>query len=614
MKLPCSNQILKNYKLCARLSIVSAFILFFFSLSSRAENDAAIASIQDDVSSILQSLNWALKNPTSGSSGRIPEQLDDLLEYDQVTYKFLTGRTSTSQNINYNDKNALPYLLGSLVYGLTGWAPNSSQPLNFSLHGDLTTGNETLLQLLSLLQNISNVVAQSANTVVVSNYVSVTNTGFGGVVSPDILAGNPWWSTNSAFVLAQSNLGLEYPHDRMDNAGLLSFPEFLSVWSSRLSAPQSRPVLNGSQWSWWGSEAYPANGSISEKVNRSYTWFDFAADVFKSNLLADATYSQRLLSELRVLSNALASVSSSVFVTNNTYVSVTNSFNAASLISFLDQQFGNQFSNDVDNAVFLGSKLDALSNVLASSSINITNVLNAPDILAGNPWWYTNSSFAAIWPIYLSGGASPSLYHDVRNPLTFPEAISFFLSSRTFDGYLEPRFSLWTRWGENGQNYREGKVFTFEDFLADYLKSNLVLTSVSSYSNLLSDASSTGATMSDDDETVETNELDVLSIHKADTSAIGDLTSVVDSMGIEDAFSGVHVSSANPVLRIFDGGQYGSVRVAPVDADFSLPPSVANLMKSISKWLWRLLCVVSIFCIVRQEFDFWSTLGGSASA
>lgn len=536
-------------------------MLFFFSVSSLAESDASDYSAE--LQQILQVLNWSLKDSVSGNNGRIPDQLDDIFEYDQAAYKFLTGRTTLSNSLNYNDKNSLPYLLGSVVYGLTGWAPNSSQPLDHSLHGDLTTGNQTLAQLLALLHNISNVVAQSASTVVVSNFVSVTNSG--GVASPAILAANPWWSTNSAFVLSSSNLGLEYPHDRTDNPGLFSFPEFLSAWSSRLQSPYSRPTVAQLRDfdSWWGMDAYLKQSSISEKITRNYTWFDWMADTMRTNNLLQAS-----------LLRAMLGTSNEVWNSANYVV--------------------NQLESSLGDSNFY------LSNLVSV----VTGI--SPDILAGNPWWYTNSTFAAIWSTLLVGGASPEHHSDVRYPLTFPEVLSVFLSSRTFDGLNEPRFSLWTRWGENGQNWLDGRVWTFEDFLADYLKSNMVLTSSSSYSNLVAEVSQYDTS---DDSNPTNVPLPEYSLPDSETIPAASDTLTSAEAGITEKIGSLqpNYTGGDDEIVVIPAFSVGGINVPEYRA--RLGTSITPVCRSVASFIWYVGLFAFLFAFAKSEFVYYATLG-----
>lgn len=557
MKLPCFNLILKNYKRCARLFTVWVFTLsFFLPTSAAVADDATQSMIANDIQRILELLNS--QDTYLDQSLNHNGDLASLSTWQQEIAYLISGQNQPqfSQFHNwYSSDHTLYSQLKALKSAIQSLASASPPSVNVAVTN--VVGDTHVV--------VTNVLGDT--TIIVTNVVAS-----GSSPSPDILAGNPFWLTNTAFAVNWDDWHRLRPQPRLQYPSL-SFVELMSVMMAQRTVGKHSPIKSFTDYySSFGAD--PLNSAINWK-GTGLTWYDWIADAWKSNFVADASYNRLLL-------NALANLSNEVNTTGEYLV--------------------NRLTSSSDD-----------TNFYLSNLVNVATAIS-PDILAGNPWWATNSSFAGVYEAFHQVAPGVQPYQFLQNG-TFPQVFSAYLSMRQKQARPSSPFqnlNLYDLWGVDGDNFTRHEVWTFEDWLAEYLKSNMVLTSVSSFSNLVSDASSSGATM--EDENVETNALDELTIEQADTDAIGDLTSVVDSMGVEDAFSGVHVSSANPVLRIFDGGQYGSVRVAPVDADFSLPQSVANLMKSISKWLWRLLCVVSIFCIVRQEFDFWSTLGGSAGA
>lgn len=274
------------------------------------------------------------------------------------------------------------------------------------------------------------------------------------------------------------------------------------------------------------------------------------------------------------------------------------------------------------------SLLRSLTNSAASgsSSTSIVQVTTpiSPDVLAGNPWWASNSWFTTTWDTWRLNNPYPRNFTQDR--YSFPELMSILAGQITvgweYNGSEPYTFSDWWDAFGTDPDYMAinwaGQGMTWYDWQADAMKSNLVL--VTSYgmttgtNHLVSVSQSTGAeTIIDDGDTTNTNVLDELTLSRADTDAISGLTDFIDADEVGDMFGGLDVTP-DPQLRIFPGGTYGDVTVAAVYADFSLPENVATMISTAARWLWRILVMVSLFCIVRQEFDYWSTLGGSASA
>ena len=162
---------------------------------------------------------------------------------------------------------------------------------------------------------------------------------------------------------------------------------------------------------------------------KPYTWFDWVSDAMRSNWVSQAT-------EQRTL-DAILHASLNVGSTNVVNVFVTN--------------------------------------IVAG----VTNILNAQDILAGNPWWATNSGFQTEWDGY-------NTYHpypDSGYLYSFPEFASVQSATRIRVLQLLP--DLYNAFGLSrpflsgyGVNPDQG-LYTFEDWIADFLKSNLVLTTSS---------------------------------------------------------------------------------------------------------------------------------------
>lgn len=95
---------------------------------------------------------------------------------------------------------------------------------------------------------------------------------------------------------------------------------------------------------------------------------------------------------------------------------------------------------------------------------------------------------------------------------------------------------------------------------------------------------------------------------------LGDNTSVLDVLDTS-AVDGVlpSLTGGDPTLVVL--GTKGSNGSVPyVEADLSLPPNVQRTMHGVAVWLWRLLFALGVWHIVRDEYAYWTTLGGSAVA
>lgn len=95
---------------------------------------------------------------------------------------------------------------------------------------------------------------------------------------------------------------------------------------------------------------------------------------------------------------------------------------------------------------------------------------------------------------------------------------------------------------------------------------------------------------------------------------LGDNTAVLDVLDTS-AVEGVlpSLTGGDPTLVIL--GAQGSKGAVPyVEADLSLPPAVQRTMHGVAVWLWRLLFALGVWRIVREEYAYWTTLGGAAVA
>lgn len=123
------------------------------------------------------------------------------------------------------------------------------------------------------------------------NHLNGLNGVSNGVVAyPDVLAGNPWWATNSTFVLTRSSYNFVQPDDGQSASDKFSFPQFMSIWSGRLSYSENLPNASQiSQWynRWGTNEVGRLSGQDLRR--RSYTWFDWMSDATRSNMVVFST-------------------------------------------------------------------------------------------------------------------------------------------------------------------------------------------------------------------------------------------------------------------------------------------------------------------------------------
>lgn len=107
----------------------------------------------------------------------------------------------------------------------------------------------------------------------------------------DILAGNAWWSTNSAFALVNAAYSSVYPNELPNTANTYSFPQFLSKWSGMLVMPYTTASSSyspstlrstGEWWDWFGTRRVPARGTFS--AAQPFTWFDWVSEAMRSNM------------------------------------------------------------------------------------------------------------------------------------------------------------------------------------------------------------------------------------------------------------------------------------------------------------------------------------------
>lgn len=223
-----------------RSLLLSALLLVGFSGQS---------SFAADYDVILGEINLALSDIRSQLYVDVAPDVESIATSASTTasmapdvYQILT----TLINISQRQNNNLPYL--------------NRLP-------DILDSNE---QQVRLLKSLSNVLSHASS---------------GG---KDVLAGNPWWGTNSAFALTTVGYNQVYPKTPLN--GLYSFPQLASMWSSMLTYPQDGSFAPASSVSWvnmFGTARLQHGGWYG--YFNPYTWFDWMSDATRSNWVAQAT-------------------------------------------------------------------------------------------------------------------------------------------------------------------------------------------------------------------------------------------------------------------------------------------------------------------------------------
>lgn len=351
----------------------------------------------------------------------------------------------------------------------------------------------------------------------------------------------------------------------------------------------------------------------------------------------------------------------------NTLSSVLSALNGSSSSSIANRLQDLQFMINGAGGLYqyeniFGYLNEIAQNTANSGSTNIYNVqVDARDILAGNPWWNTNSVFVLTYN--QSGNVQPVNPNNVRD--SFPEFMSRFASLFVIDNQntritrqtWEPQFG-YVRQKSGTWQYRP---YNFFDWMADATRSNWVLQAsaiqsastdadyIVNHLDLLLDALSSSESVAYSNylasssnlvlvsQNVTSNEL--VQFAEADltdddslppTNGLASLTLVAGSISgtpfgeFESHFSDLVPSfnEGRPNLVVIPEMTIGGVHVPIGQADFlSRTPSrtgddissFLTFVSSLCRWAWRLMCFVGLFYLVKQEWDYWSTLGGSAS-
>lgn len=224
----------------------------------------------------------------------------------------------------------------------------------------------------------------------------------GVVASPDVLAGNPWWATNSAFVLTKPQISLAYPDEVPESNYSFSFPQFMSKWSSFLTYPQNNgghPTSYSDLLSSW--HGYFGTGRFNSRAAPSnihpYTWFDWVSDMMRSNA-----------------------------VVRNHLAAYTSQSEAEQSLTSLDQSTAEEFATNAPPSV------DPFEIEMPPGLTGFQTVSDAfGDFIADlNPSLSGANSAIQVLPSFSLGGiSSPSMWFDFNNPLIVPycRAVMSFL-------------------------------------------------------------------------------------------------------------------------------------------------------------------------------------------
>lgn len=136
------------------------------------------------------------------------------VEYQDRVLKTLAG-VGVNDTFQWSDTDNVRAYLQALTRAFYGSSSHTSNPLPGSLLDYQRKQFSRLGEVLSTLE-------------------ALTNSSSSASFSPDVLAGNPWWATNSAFALYQAAYSSAYPDDGLNHPGLFlfrnSFLESPVVW------------------------------------------------------------------------------------------------------------------------------------------------------------------------------------------------------------------------------------------------------------------------------------------------------------------------------------------------------------------------------------------------
>lgn len=510
MKLPSCKISLRKSKNCVKSFIASALFLSLaylpFSASASVSSNT-VERIKEDVSDIAGDMDL-VQQSMQGVQNAVEDQRQDI-ERTAIAIEAVLHQLGGSYTLvpNYTDRDNLLYYQRILTYFLLG----TDRP-NVNAVNSRTV--PTLPKILSTMQSQMN------------------------------LNSNPFWYTNTNF--SAWNASFSSPN-RPAGVSLtsLTLPQLLSFWSEEFTAGQNVKDVTPSDSNWLDYWGRGMNHAQRENWS-AYSFFDFLADVAKTNLMLQSAI--------------LAAIPSNAPV----------------------------------------ASLPAFTNIV--NVAGDTNIFNAVDILAGNPWWYTNSSFSLA-----RGGQIYPVDYVNSSPFvsgSFEEVLSWFMMLRNAGpSEISSREDLWNHWGFDSSNRRTMGDYAFEDFLADWLKSNIVMVAGSS--------NETAQMEYDAEETIASNSLPEYVLQKPTASDFGWRSAVSGSMeGILDAVK-PGTGSSDAEIVVIPAFSVGGVSVDEYRANLEYAP-VVQVANGVMRFIWSVLMATGMIVLASKEWAYWSTLGKTA--
>lgn len=219
----------------------------------------------------------------------------------------------------------------------------------------------------------------------------------------DTINANPWWSTNSAFALTAYNYSRVYPNEQPDFSGTFSFPQFLSKWSSSLTAPAASagPASASAISKNWFTRYFGFVRRDSYDQANPYTWFDWVADAMRSNMIANSAINTNELTQWATQSGA-------------DYVEEFDSDTNKLAI-------GRSITNQLDDAL---SEIDYSSSGVQSSAYHLLSGIHVDRVL---PESYTGGNpMIEIFPESTIGGVHVGA---VRGTLVLPNGVAYWVNT-----------------------------------------------------------------------------------------------------------------------------------------------------------------------------------------
>lgn len=539
----------------AKSSIARVSLLFSFSASLLASADEAA-----DISHIRGTLDilneYVQADQMQFLQGWKQAELQALqnvvpVEYQDRVLKSLVGR-GLDDTFQWSDTDNIRAYLKQLTASVYGTPGSTLLPGTL-----LDNSSKSLTQLYA----IRNLLAAVSNSLVSSSSSS------GG---KDVLAGNPWWTTNSTFRMVVGGGGSITPPDPDGNYSAFPFQHFMSYWSYALtrgmgtaSSVSASTLANKGNWlnNYYGATSKRPLGILNGTTysgTQPYTWFDWVSDAMRSNLVAQATQQHTLDSLLSASLNSGGS-------TNIVNVFVTN---------------------------IVGG---------------VTNILCADDILAANPWWATNSGFKIAfhnsliepYPIGEDGA------------LSFPEIFSRLAATHTrfqTPPLNDSREWLLDSWGFDRYNTRRGQLFTFEDWIAEMVRSNLVLNTAANATNIEDELFAAGYD-TDTSDTITNTPLPDYSLPSSESipeaeNVLQQGESTVNSFIQSLPQPG---TGGNPEIVLIPEFSVGGIHVREYRASLSSP--IVPTCHAVLSFLYAVGLACFVFKMAKAEYVYYASIG-----